>query len=391
LSKNNADLCFASQNIKKIPQGKDRHLPANLEKSERKSQPSARCNRKKMMNSTPPTVDDFLDESERGNSSSSFSASFPEAPVVVSSSVEMPTLNKKNVGRRANGIDETETSDSHGDGGIMLPPTSAASLPTPEDYSMDAGTYMNRKSSGGCGGRRRALIGATVCILCLALILGISLGATRNRGNDDDRYKRAADGSNTQRAPPSTRDEIVQWVTDAGLSSSSSVATTGTPQSKAIEYLLARQTAVPASTNLALSMEDNNAAYMYAAKYVLAVLFYATAGETSWITSLRFLQHDDICDWNAVHPAVDEFGESEMSMAGVGCNEKGLPVALDLGTYQSFFFPPISIHNTLMVPVLSLFLFHRQPTNDKHSSSSKIFIIQNSTRCLAHCQRNWGC
>lgn len=293
------------------------------------------------MNSTPPTVDDFLDESERGNhSSSSFPASFgkiQEAPVV-SSSVEMPTLNKKqkNGRRAANGdgivVDETtETSDSHGDT-IMLPPTSAASLPTPEDYGMDAGTYMNRKSSGG--GRRRALIGAIVCVLGLALILGISLGATRHQrgGNEDERYKRASDTSNGQRVPPSTRDEIVRWVTDAGLSSPSAVAAAGTPQSKAIEYLLARQTAVPTSTNLALSMEDNNAAYLYAAKYVLSVLFYATAGETSWITSLRFLQHDDICDWNAVHPAFDEFGENEMSLAGVGCDGKGLPVALDLGT-----------------------------------------------------------
>jgi hypothetical protein len=98
---------------------------------------------------------------------------------------------------------------------------------------------------------------------------------------------------------------------------------------------LQRRTVVPKSTNLSVSNKNNNnntGAYLYAAKYVLAVLFYATAGDTTWTSPLRFLQGDDVCDWNAVHPAVSESGTIRSTFAGVGCDPTGLPVALDLGT-----------------------------------------------------------
>jgi hypothetical protein len=272
-----------------------------------------------MMSGSPPTVDDLMDESERG--STSFSSAFNDNNQDVQdpvSSVELSTLKKNKKGHHYS-VDDTEFSE-----GSILPPTSAASLPTPEDYGMDAGTYLNRKQSGG---RRRTLIGAAICLVCLVLILGVSLGVTGSR-------RRAGSNSSSREDESpvaSTRSEIVRWVTDAGISPLLSVSTTGTPQYQAIEYLLRRNTVVPPSTNLNVA-KNSTGAYLYAAKYVLAVLFYATAGESNWASSLRFLQNDDICDWNAVHPAVSEYGDQELSLAGVGCGVTGLPEALDLGT-----------------------------------------------------------
>jgi hypothetical protein len=284
-----------------------------------------------MMSGSPPTVDDLLmDESERGGGSgtSAFSSSFnddndaqdSQDPV---SSVELSTLHKNNTkGHHHYGVDDTETSE-----GTILPPTSAASLPTPEDYGMDAGTYLNRKQSGGR--RRMALIGAAICLVCLVLVLGVSLGVAGNRRRGSSNSSRA---DKQPRTPASSRSEMVQWVTDAGISPLQAVSTAGTPQYKAIEYLLQRRTVVPQSTNLNVSNNNNTGAYLYAAKYVLAVLFYATAGDTNWASSLRFLQDDDFCDWNAFHPAVGGGGKQEVTLAGVGCDRTGLPLILDLGT-----------------------------------------------------------
>lgn len=282
-----------------------------------------------MHTSEPPTVDDLFDhhpnDPERGNSTaSSTGIVIPSSTLQQqqhedndpSSFMELPTMKNYN------------TTTMY-DGGILLPPTSASSLPTPEEHIMETGSFSMSRAPKNEGGRCRRLVWTVAVIgiiVLFVLIVGISLGVTQgsNQSKTSNQQKAAA-----------TRPDIADWITRAGISSLSAVSTMGTPQYQAIEFLVNVSSVLPTSTSLSTTTNPADlSGYLFAVKYVMAVTYYSTMGK-NWLSSLRFVQptEHDICNWFTVRPAISEYGELELSYTGLLCDEvTGLPLALDLGT-----------------------------------------------------------
>jgi hypothetical protein len=95
------------------------------------------------------------------------------------------------------------------------------------------------------------------------------------------------------------------------LSDPSLLVQPGTPQNKALKWIL---------DDISTMDGEPNPKYLRQ-RYVMAVLFYATGGDTTWKSNLNFLQPEHTCRWN------EQVGDAIM---GVQCdpNDPGTIVQL---------------------------------------------------------------
>lgn len=93
-------------------------------------------------------------------------------------------------------------------------------------------------------------------------------------------------------SPLSRKENIIQYLTQAGIATETQLTTAGTPQNKAVDWMTFNDKfdiAVP---------ETNNKYTRFTERYVLAVFYYSTDGP-GWTYNLNFLTSADHCEWNA--------------------------------------------------------------------------------------------
>jgi hypothetical protein len=263
-------------------------------------------------------MDDFLDDSERGGSATNTSSAREEEDPASPSTVELATL-------------KVYPNHHHHDGShSILPATAAASLPLPEEHIIETEAYQRTKTSEGGGGGRRRVIWIVVASVLVVVLLSVGISVGASKGNSSSRQSNNSSHHQSSKKA-ATRKEMANWVVRTGISSQSAVTTPGTPQDRAIEYLVQNSFALPDTDSLAISAAMDSG-YMLAAHYVLAVIFYSTKGE-SWHSPLGFLKpNTHICNWKSIRPAIDEQGQIEFVFTGVTCDDDGLLYSLDLGT-----------------------------------------------------------
>ena len=93
-----------------------------------------------------------------------------------------------------------------------------------------------------------------------------------------------------------------------------------TPQQRALDFLvyddvLSKSWVIPTDGGSDNGNNDGDG-YRFVTRYALAVLYYATSGETTWINQFNFLQpNEDVCIWNYLSPT------RNAGMEGVICDD----------------------------------------------------------------------
>ena len=92
--------------------------------------------------------------------------------------------------------------------------------------------------------------------------------------------------------PPLERKQnIIDYLTSAGVATESQLNTAGTPQNKAVDWM-----AFMDKFDIAVP-ETNDKYTRFTERYVLGVLYYSTNGP-AWTYDMKFLSDVDHCDWN---------------------------------------------------------------------------------------------
>jgi hypothetical protein len=88
------------------------------------------------------------------------------------------------------------------------------------------------------------------------------------------------------RAPPKDRFSIIRSAV-LSISSSKDLKNSSSPQARALRWLVYDD---------ALNVSETDTRWLRQ-RYTMAVLYYSTGGDTSWITSLHFLEPIHECMW----------------------------------------------------------------------------------------------
>jgi hypothetical protein len=181
-----------------------------------------------------------------------------------------------------------------------LPPPPAPPL---EDEQISRGppppSPPLQKQQDGCG-RRYMVGGVLLALVCIAAIVVVSVIAPERSTPSTVQASSSTVSENSYDSPPASREEAFQRLL-TGISTPESWQTTGSPQSKALDWIVEYDSAqLDPSTANPRDVQE---------RYILAVFYYAVGG-AKWFDSFYFLSQSHVCDWNNV-----DFG------LGVQCDE----------------------------------------------------------------------
>jgi hypothetical protein len=219
------------------------------------------------------------------------------------------------------------------------------SLPTPEE--LRSSIHMARGGGSGSRSGRKMLWSFFAVVLLLTLVIGVSVGVA---GGDNGSQQQngavgavgdtnfgSTGGTATPTDPSaspggsvvvtSTRQSsfsgIVVYMEENSVSTFEAMATAGTPQYLAVNWLANQDVANLAVPTLTI---NSVVGYRYMFRYVLAVVYFSTEGY-EWTGQLSFMTGRDICGWNKVFT-----NGFQNFLRGVVCTgDTGLPWALILG------------------------------------------------------------
>jgi hypothetical protein len=202
------------------------------------------------------------------------------------------------------------------------------SLPAPEEVATDAAA--NRRSP--VSKRLLALIAMAVFVVAAIIGLSVSVAArskTEAQNADITRDNNVLPGEEGDPGRSPSDDltarghQIVDYMVQFAYTDRNRMQTAGSPQALAVQWMAENDPApleVPTTT-------DYDEAVQFVQRYVLAVLYYSTNGDSSWTHSLFFLSDYDVCDWyeevDLGGAAASVGGSYEGWASGVQCNENG--------------------------------------------------------------------
>ena len=162
----------------------------------------------------------------------------------------------------------------------------------------------------------KLIVSVAVAFACL---LGIVVGVHRSRGAPP--ASSVEDGYST---PQRSEQDILEYLLHYKVSSQESLKDPNSPQYMAFQWLVHTDRnpwQVPTAKKTARD------GYVFTARYVLAVLYYALDG-SQWTHSLNFLSDDDICDW---HESILDHKGNWSPEFGVSCETLQIfPTGLDM-------------------------------------------------------------
>jgi hypothetical protein len=195
------------------------------------------------------------------------------------------------------------------------------SLPASEEVKIALAARNNRTSS--FFSRNPKVTFGIVFGIIFVIILGLSLGLTK-----DQRYeKRTASFHGGDDRLSYTIDYLIR----NGVASLASFTNVRSPQYQAVDWMAhddELELLIPK-----LSPADSDEAYDFITRYVMAVVYYATAGK-DWKHDLSFLSKKKTCEWYQVFPSpVGQVGvlcnQSTRQIVGVSFSKFHIPVVCD--------------------------------------------------------------
>lgn len=180
--------------------------------------------------------------------------------------------------------------------------SAGASLPHPGE--------LERKSDSLCRGRRMwYALGFTFFVIVLIVAISVPV-ATKNQ---DSSVRKA------------TTPEVVVFLLVNGVADTLLVETYGTPQFKAAVWIAEQDGANLPVPSINTDINDEQA-YEYIFRYVMALNYFAMGGPNSWLRQLNWLSEENVCSWQG-----EVFVDNALRKIGVFCNnDEGPPTDLRL-------------------------------------------------------------
>jgi len=181
----------------------------------------------------------------------------------------------------------------------------ASSLPAAEEVraSLYPPSRDHRK-------RNRWALGIGIFLTIFIIILVVALTASNSKSNSSGAVR------NTD------FESVVEFLANEGISDREDLVAEGSPQNRAALWLAEED---PRNVALPTDSRYETQGYLYVARYVMALNYFAMGGQ-SWPFQLNFLSGDDICRWNVAD-------------WGIFCSpEEGrrdIPVRLYIGKFAS--------------------------------------------------------
>lgn len=113
---------------------------------------------------------------------------------------------------------------------------------------------------------------------------------------------------------------IKDYLVNQGISTDSDLSTNNSPQQKALNWIAVND---PSRVDIPAGDKNTPEGYDFMTRYVLAVLFYGTAGDR-WTYSLNFLQPFNVCYWYSIL----QYPDGSQDFRGVACSDNGQVAAL---------------------------------------------------------------
>jgi hypothetical protein len=163
-----------------------------------------------------------------------------------------------------------------------------ASLPTPEE--LQGRSSNNRRRRPFCS----LWFAAAFFFVVVLAVVGVGVGVSRNN-------------SSSSEEPPSTErkfsvEQLAVYLDQNGVTDTADILNDfGSPQSKAAFWLAETDAR---NVNLPSVSVDEPEGYGFLTRYVLATVYYATAGD-NWLFDFKFLSQDDVCDWRGARLSND--------------------------------------------------------------------------------------
>eukprot|EP00538_Stauroneis_constricta_P006429 CAMPEP_0119548968 /NCGR_PEP_ID=MMETSP1352-20130426/2766_1 /TAXON_ID=265584 /ORGANISM="Stauroneis constricta, Strain CCMP1120" /LENGTH=725 /DNA_ID=CAMNT_0007594385 /DNA_START=340 /DNA_END=2517 /DNA_ORIENTATION=- len=197
-----------------------------------------------------------------------------------------------------------EIGDDGGDDGNQLPSVEEYKTGAASGGAGAGGTSI--KSSENTRGRNRimilllAIVFLCAAIIPLAILLpkkdsGSNNSTNGSRGSGNGSGNGSDDGGTVQqpepiRTEPLPFDEVVEHLLQYQASSSVDLSNPQSPQYRAAKWIAEEDT-------LEIEMDGDAQHSFFIERYALAVLYYATGGET-WKWQMNFLKPTSVCNWN---------------------------------------------------------------------------------------------
>jgi hypothetical protein len=165
-------------------------------------------------------------------------------------------------------------------------PTDHDQLPTVEEYKVSAGSGSVRRWGFRC-------YAAVFCVLILLTVLiVVVVFLTQETSLERSSLENDRPSSSNRRSG------IIDHLINAGISTEALITTSGTPQNKALEWLVTDEFNIP--------IPDIPKQYSrLVERYVLAVIYFSTNEQDTWSFELMFLAPVDHCNWHSNFPIGD--------------------------------------------------------------------------------------
>lgn len=210
------------------------------------------------------------------------------------------------------------------------------SLPSSEELKAEGHLRQSHGSSlfyKVCYKHRQRTVMVSLSLLIIIIvstIIGISiqlLYLRNNSNSENDMYHRKVD-----------LQEVISYLTNTHDIQFFSDRTSNTPQYMAAKWMAETDPANWDLPTASTTTNDDNYAYRYLARFIMALNYYALNGQY-WTNPLNFLSKQDICSWvGYVDGSTSSGGGSSNELAGIFCDiQTNLPIDVSLCKFVSRF------------------------------------------------------
>lgn len=219
------------------------------------------------------------------------------------------------------------------------------SLPSPEEIRSEVMAQRSRTPafSGRGMGMGMLLLFFFVLVVVIIVSVGVAVGVSnRNDGNDDSRLSilgggGGGSGGGRTGAPPrptspqSTFESVRDYLMEQAISGEDDFDNEQSPQTKAATWLARDDPLYYKTPALSINFYDDDYAYDFVQRYIMALVFFATGGPADWSYHNNFLSVRATCDWHVMRQSVNS---QQLIPFGLLCNSENKIDGLYLCTFR---------------------------------------------------------
>lgn len=185
------------------------------------------------------------------------------------------------------------------------------SLPTPDEIRATVNPRPARTHRAPVVSEKVIICGFVLFLALVFMAVGLGVGLETKKEEDEE----------AEFLAKPVRPEAIQlYLIEKSISSEDDFDESTSPQSRAAAWMATQDKLKYPIPNVQDDFKDlsqNNAAYEYVLRYIMAVVYFSTGGDEGWVFDYNFLTDLPTCDWHVYRNSRD----GENIPYGLTCNE----------------------------------------------------------------------